>query len=116
MSEHGLSLRLPRQTLRPALPQAAFPYVVRVESTVTESNGSSSMASVCGGTLAMLDAGERGCDRIAQCEVAWQKSLLALRGAVTCGAAPDRVSRSSTTYNHSLHIMLLFTTLHPGIA
>ena len=30
---------------------------VRVESTITESNGSSSMASVCGGCLAMLDAG-----------------------------------------------------------
>ncbi len=34
-----------------------FPYTVRVESTITESNGSSSMASVCGGCLAMLDAG-----------------------------------------------------------
>lgn len=31
---------------------------VRVESTITESNGSSSMASVCSGCLAMLDAGE----------------------------------------------------------
>lgn len=40
-----------------SLPQAVFPYTVRVESTITESNGSSSMASVCGGCLAMLDAG-----------------------------------------------------------
>lgn len=32
---------------------------MRVESTVTESNGSSSMASVCGGYLALLDAGAR---------------------------------------------------------
>lgn len=39
--------------------QAQFPYTVRVESTITESNGSSSMASVCGGCLAMLDAGQR---------------------------------------------------------
>jgi hypothetical protein len=31
---------------------------MRVESTITESNGSSSMASVCGGCLALLDAGE----------------------------------------------------------
>lgn len=34
-----------------------FPYVVRLESTITESNGSSSMASVCGGCLAMMEAG-----------------------------------------------------------
>lgn len=35
-----------------------FPYTIRVESTITESDGSSSMASVCGGCLAMMDAGE----------------------------------------------------------
>lgn len=34
-----------------------FPYVVRVVSDITESNGSSSMASVCGGSLALMDAG-----------------------------------------------------------
>jgi polyribonucleotide nucleotidyltransferase len=34
-----------------------FPYVIRVESNITESNGSSSMATVCGGCLAMMDAG-----------------------------------------------------------
>lgn len=34
-----------------------WPYVVRVVSDITESNGSSSMASVCGGILAMMDAG-----------------------------------------------------------
>ena len=38
--------------------QEDFPYTVRLESTITESNGSSSMASVCGGCLALLDAGE----------------------------------------------------------
>ena len=38
--------------------QETFPYTIRVESTVTESNGSSSMATVCGGYLAMLDAGK----------------------------------------------------------
>jgi len=37
--------------------KAAFPYTVRVVSEITESNGSSSMASVCGGTLALMDAG-----------------------------------------------------------
>ena len=37
--------------------QEDFPYTIRVESTVTESNGSSSMASVCGGYLALVDAG-----------------------------------------------------------
>ena len=34
-----------------------FPYVVRVVSDILESNGSSSMASVCGGSLSMMDAG-----------------------------------------------------------
>ncbi|HBX60334.1 MAG TPA: polyribonucleotide nucleotidyltransferase, partial [Methylophaga sp.] len=34
-----------------------FPYVVRVVSEITESNGSSSMASVCGTSLALMDAG-----------------------------------------------------------
>ncbi len=34
-----------------------FPYVIRLESNITESNGSSSMASVCGGCLAMMEAG-----------------------------------------------------------
>ena len=35
----------------------SFPYVVRIVSDITESNGSSSMASVCGGTMSMMDAG-----------------------------------------------------------
>jgi polyribonucleotide nucleotidyltransferase len=49
---------LAERALAPAVPgEEAFPYTVRVESTITESNGSSSMASVCGGCLAMLDAG-----------------------------------------------------------
>jgi polyribonucleotide nucleotidyltransferase len=34
-----------------------FPYTVRVVSEITESNGSSSMASVCGASLALMDAG-----------------------------------------------------------
>ena len=37
--------------------QEAFPYVIRLESNILESNGSSSMASVCGGCLALMDAG-----------------------------------------------------------
>jgi len=49
---------LAERALAPAVPGAdVFPYTVRVESTITESNGSSSMASVCGGCLSMLDAG-----------------------------------------------------------
>lgn len=52
---HG---NLAERALAPAVPpRGEFPYTVRVESTITESNGSSSMASVCGGCLAMLDAG-----------------------------------------------------------
>jgi polyribonucleotide nucleotidyltransferase len=49
---------LAERSLEPVLPTPdVFPYVVRVVSDIMESNGSSSMASVCGGTLAMLDAG-----------------------------------------------------------
>lgn len=52
---HG---KLAERSLMPALPsKEEFPYVIRLESNITESNGSSSMASVCGGCLAMMDAG-----------------------------------------------------------
>lgn len=49
---------LPRRALEAVLPdEADFPYTIRVVSDITESNGSSSMASVCGGSLALMDAG-----------------------------------------------------------
>jgi polyribonucleotide nucleotidyltransferase len=49
---------LARRALEAALPDdTQFPYTIRIVSDITESNGSSSMASVCGGTLAMMDAG-----------------------------------------------------------
>ncbi len=49
---------LARRSLEPMVPsREAFPYTVRVVSEILESNGSSSMASVCGGTLSMLHAG-----------------------------------------------------------
>ncbi|WP_369404216.1 polyribonucleotide nucleotidyltransferase [Thauera butanivorans] len=52
---HG---RLAKRSLVAMLPKAEdFSYTVRVVSEITESNGSSSMASVCGGSLAMMDAG-----------------------------------------------------------
>ncbi len=52
---HG---RLARRGIAAVLPdQEAFPYTIRVVSEITESNGSSSMASVCGASLAMMDAG-----------------------------------------------------------
>lgn len=52
---HG---KLAERSLTAILPkQEDFPYVIRLESNITESNGSSSMASVCGGCLAMMDAG-----------------------------------------------------------
>ena len=52
---HG---RLAKRALIAALPaDEDFSYTVRVVSEITESNGSSSMASVCGGSLAMMDAG-----------------------------------------------------------
>jgi len=49
---------LAEKAILPVLPSPhKFPYVVRITSEVTDSNGSSSMASVCGATLALLDAG-----------------------------------------------------------
>ncbi|MBX3644542.1 MAG: polyribonucleotide nucleotidyltransferase [Rubrivivax sp.] len=52
---HG---RLAKRALIAALPKKdEFPYTIRVVSEITESNGSSSMASVCGGCLALMDAG-----------------------------------------------------------
>jgi polyribonucleotide nucleotidyltransferase len=49
LAEHSLSQVLPDPT--------DFPYVIRVVSEILESNGSSSMATVCGGSLALMDAG-----------------------------------------------------------
>ena len=52
---HG---KLAWRALRPMLPSNEdFPYTIRVLSDITESNGSSSMATVCGGSLSMMDAG-----------------------------------------------------------
>ena len=52
---HG---RLAKRALVACLPsKEEFPYTIRVVSEITESNGSSSMASVCGGCLSMMDAG-----------------------------------------------------------
>ncbi len=52
---HG---KLAWRAIHPMLPTAEeFPYTIRVVSEITESNGSSSMASVCGASLALMDAG-----------------------------------------------------------
>jgi polyribonucleotide nucleotidyltransferase len=49
---------LAERALLPVLPsEADFPYTIRVVSEILESNGSSSMATVCGGSLALMDAG-----------------------------------------------------------
>jgi polyribonucleotide nucleotidyltransferase len=52
---HGKLARRGVQAVMPSLED--FPYTIRVVSEITESNGSSSMASVCGSSLAMMDAG-----------------------------------------------------------
>src|SRR3989304_1793296 len=49
LAERSLALTIPSKK--------QFPYTIRLESNITESNGSSSMASVCGGTLALMEAG-----------------------------------------------------------
>ena len=52
---HG---KLAWRALNPVLPEkATFPYTIRIVSEITESNGSSSMATVCGASLALMDAG-----------------------------------------------------------
>ncbi len=52
---HG---KLAERSLLPTIPtEEEFPYSIRLESNITESNGSSSMASVCGGCLALMDSG-----------------------------------------------------------
>ncbi|MGE0660188.1 MAG: polyribonucleotide nucleotidyltransferase [Reyranellaceae bacterium] len=52
---HG---KLAWRAVRPLLPaKTAFPYTIRIVSEITESNGSSSMATVCGSSLSMMDAG-----------------------------------------------------------
>ncbi len=60
---------LARRALLPLIPtEDEFPYTIRVVSDILESNGSSSMASVCGGSLSMFDAGipmKAGCAGIA---------------------------------------------------
>jgi polyribonucleotide nucleotidyltransferase len=60
---HG---RLAKRALIPVLPNKTdFPYTLRVVSEITESNGSSSMASVCGGCLSLMDAGVPLTDHVA---------------------------------------------------
>jgi polyribonucleotide nucleotidyltransferase len=48
---------LAERSIEPMLPLKDYPYTIRVTSEVMESNGSTSMATVCGGTLALMDAG-----------------------------------------------------------
>jgi len=48
---------LAERSIEPMLPTENYPYSIRVTSEIMESNGSTSMASVCGGTLALMDAG-----------------------------------------------------------
>ncbi|AFC85556.1 polyribonucleotide nucleotidyltransferase [Frateuria aurantia] len=52
---HGRLAKRGVQAVKPSIEE--FPYVIRMVSEITESNGSSSMASVCGSSLAMMDAG-----------------------------------------------------------
>jgi polyribonucleotide nucleotidyltransferase len=48
---------LAERSIEPMVPTENYPYTIRVTSEIMESNGSTSMASVCGGTLALMDAG-----------------------------------------------------------
>lgn len=48
---------LAERSIEPMLPLSTYPYAIRITSEIMESNGSTSMASVCGGSLALMDAG-----------------------------------------------------------
>jgi polyribonucleotide nucleotidyltransferase len=48
---------LAERSIEPMIPLKEYPYAIRVTSEIMESNGSTSMATVCGGTLALMDAG-----------------------------------------------------------
>ena len=48
---------LAERSIEPMVPLDTYPYAIRITSEIMESNGSTSMASVCGGTLALMDAG-----------------------------------------------------------
>jgi len=60
---HGFLAKKSLEAVLP--PQDIFPYTIRIVSDILESNGSSSMASVCGATLALLDAGVKISDSVA---------------------------------------------------
>src|SRR5256886_2550067 len=56
--DRSLQIQLAVSALRPVIPsKESFPYTLRLVSDILESNGSSSMATVCGGALALMDAG-----------------------------------------------------------
>ena len=57
LAERALEAVLPFGAPQEGSDEAPFPYVIRIVSEITESNGSSSMATVCGGSLSMMDAG-----------------------------------------------------------
>lgn len=60
---HG---NLAERSLKPVLPEYEdFPYTIRIVSEIMESNGSSSMASVCGGSLALMNAGAKTKEHVA---------------------------------------------------
>ena len=100
---------LAERALTPTLPalHVDFPYTVRVVSDVLMSNGSSSMASVCGGSLAMMDAGvpinaatagvamgliKEGDDIVILSDILGDEDHLGDMDFKVCGTAADRKS------------------------
>lgn len=66
---HGALAEKALERVRPDI--EAFPYTIKIVSDITESNGSSSMASVCGGTLALMDAGVPILNPVAGISIGW---------------------------------------------
>ncbi|MCU0914634.1 MAG: polyribonucleotide nucleotidyltransferase [Planctomycetes bacterium] len=66
---HGALAERALENVRP--PEEQFAYTIRIVSDITESNGSSSMASVCGGSLALMDAGVPIGGAVAGISVGW---------------------------------------------
>ena len=80
--------------MKPVLPDPSdFPYTVRVVSDILESNGSSSMATVCGGSLSLMDAGVPIKGPVAGVAMAFPMIVSAVRSMQSAAKSEAAISR-----------------------
>src|SRR5207245_1623534 len=92
---HGALAERALQALLP--PYDQFPYTLRIVSDILESNGSSSMATVCGGSLALFDAGvpmTAACAGVAMGRIKEADRVAGLTDSLGTGAAPGAMGLS----------------------